>query len=164
MAERLFTAHFFLVCSASLAHYLSFQLLLATMPLYVLEMGGGEIDVGLVMGVVAVTALAVRPVSGWAVEAWGRKRTMLAGPAAFATASAAYAFIGSIPLLLAFRTLHGFGIGAFNTATPTLISDQSPISRRGEAIGYFGMSQNLSQALGPAIGLFILEAAGFVCA
>jgi MFS family permease len=162
MSERLFTRDFVLVCVASLSHYTSFQLLLATMPLYVLQMGGRETEVGMVMGIVAAAALAVRPASGWAVETLGRKKTMLIGPAAFATASAAYAFASSIPVLLAFRTLHGLGIGTFNTSAPTLVSDQAPITRRGEALGYFGMSQNLSQALGPAIGLFILEAWGFL--
>jgi MFS family permease len=161
MSERLFTRNFALVCVASLGQQISFQLLLATMPLYVLQMGGRETEVGLLMGIVAAAALAVRPASGWAVETLGRKKTMLVGPAAFATASAAYAFAGSIPVLLALRTLHGLGIGTFNTGAPTLVSDQAPISRRGEALGYFGMSQTLSQALGPAIGLFIMEAWGF---
>ncbi|MDH4266857.1 MAG: MFS transporter [Deltaproteobacteria bacterium] len=162
MSERLFTRDFVLVGVASLSHQTSFQLLLATMPLYVLQMGGRETEVGMLMGIVAAAALAVRPASGWAVETLGRKKTMLVGPAAFATASAAYAFAGSIPVLLALRTLHGLGIGTFNTGAPTLVSDQAPISRRGEALGYFGMSQTLSQALGPAIGLFILEAWGFL--
>lgn len=161
MSERLFTRNFVLVCVASLSHQTSFQLLLAAMPLYVLQMGGRETEVGMLMGIVAVAALAVRPASGWAVETLGRKKTMLVGPAAFATASAAYDFAGSIPVLLAFRTLHGRGIGTFNTGAPTLVSDQSPISRRGEAMGDFGMSQTLSQAIGPAIGLFILGALGF---
>ena len=161
MSERLFTRNFVLVCVASLGQHISFQLLLATMPLYVLQMGGRETEVGLLMGIVAAAALAVRPASGWAVEMLGRKKTMLVGPAAFATASAAYAFAGSIPVLLALRTLHGLGIGTFNTGAPTLVSDQAPISRRGEALGYFGMSQTLTQALGPAIGLFIMEAWGF---
>ena len=161
MSERLFTRNFILVCVASLGHQTSWQLLLATMPLYVLQMGGHETEIGMVMGIVAMAALAVRPASGWAVENLGRKRTMLVGPAAFAAASAAYAFAGSIPALLAFRTLHGLGIGTFNTGAPTLVSDQSPIARRGEAMGYFGMSQTLSQALGPAMGLFILGAWGF---
>jgi len=161
MSERLFTRNFALVCVASLGQQISFQLLLATMPLYVLRMGGRETEVGLLMGIVAAAALAVRPASGWAVETLGRKKTMLVGPAAFATASAAYAFAGSIPVLLALRTLHGLGIGTFNTGAPTLVSDQAPISRRGEALGYFGMSQTLSQALGPAVGLFIMEAWGF---
>jgi MFS family permease len=124
-------------------------------------MGGRETEVGLLMGIVAAAALAVRPASGWAVEMLGRKKTMLVGPAAFATASAAYAFAGSIPVLLALRSLHGLGIGTFNTGAPTLVSDQAPISRRGEALGYFGTSQTISQALGPAIGLFIMEAWGF---
>jgi MFS family permease len=161
VAERLFTFNFILVCVASLAHYTSFQLLLATMPLYVLQMGGRETEVGIVMGTVAAAALAIRPASGWAAETWGRKKTMLLGPAAFAAASAAYVFAETIPLLLVFRVLHGFGIGSFNTGTPTLVGDQSPPSRRGEAMGYFGMSQNLSQALGPPIGLIVLEALGF---
>ena len=161
MSERLFTRSFVLVCLASLSHNSSFQLLLATLPLYVLQMGGGETEVGMLMAVVAAAALAVRPLSGWAVENLGRKKTMLVGPAAFATASAAYAFAGSIPILLALRTLHGLGIGTFNTGAPTLVSDQAPISRRGEALGYFGMSQTISQALAPAIGLFILQAMGF---
>ena len=161
MSERLFTRNFVLVGVASLGHQTSFQLLLATMPLYVLQMGGRETEVGMLMAIVAAAALAVRPASGWAVETWGRKKTMLVGPAAFATAAAAYAFAGSIPVLLALRTLHGLGIGTFNTGAPTLVSDQAPIARRGEALGYFGMSQTLSQALGPAIGLFILGAWGF---
>ena len=161
ISERLFTRNFILVCVASLAHQTSFQLLLATMPLYVLQMGGRETEVGLIMGVVAVTALAVRPLSGWTVETLGRKKTMLAGPAAFAVGSAAYAFAGSIPALLALRTLHGLGIGTFNTGAPTLVSDQAPVSRRGEALGYFGISQTVSQAVGPAIGLFFMEAWGF---
>jgi MFS family permease len=161
MSERLFTRNFVLVCVASLGHQISFQLLLATMPLYVLQMGGRETEVGMLMAIVAATALAVRPASGWAVEMLGRKKTMLVGPAAFATASAAYAFAGSIPVLLALRTLHGLGIGTFNTGAPTLVSDQAPISRRGEALGYFGLSQTISQALGPAFGLFIFGAWGF---
>lgn len=161
MSERLFTRNFVLVCVASLSHYTSFQLLLATLPLYVLQMGGGETEVGMLMAVVAAAALAVRPLSGWAVETLGRKKTMVVGPAAFAAASAAYAFAGSIPMLLVFRTLHGLGIGTFNTGAPTLVSDQAPISRRGEALGYFGMSQTISQALGPALGLFIFQALGF---
>jgi len=108
-----------------------------------------------------VTALAVRPLSGWTVETLGRKKTMLVGPAAFAVGSAAYAFAGSIPALLALRTLHGLGIGTFNTGAPTLVSDQAPVSRRGEALGYYGISQTLSQAVGPAIGLFIMSIWGF---
>jgi MFS family permease len=83
MSERLFTRNFVLVCVASLGHQTSFQLLLATMPLYVLQMGGRETEVGMLMGIVAAAALAVRPASGWAVETLGRKKTMLVGPATF---------------------------------------------------------------------------------
>ena len=42
MSERLFTRTFVLVCGSSLSHQISFRLLLAAMPLYVLKVGGGE--------------------------------------------------------------------------------------------------------------------------
>jgi MFS family permease len=88
MSERLFTRNFVLVSVASLGHQISFQLLLATMPLYILQMGGREIEVGMLMAIVAATALAVRPLSGGAVEMLGRKKTMLVGPAAFGLTAA----------------------------------------------------------------------------
>ncbi|MCL4535875.1 MAG: MFS transporter [Bacteroidetes bacterium] len=157
----LFTRDFVLVCLASFAHGTSFQLLLATMPLYVLALGGRETDVGLLMGLVSLSALAARPAAGWAVDAKGRKAVMLFGPSVFATASMAYGFITSVPALLALRTYHGLGIGTYTTGSTVYVGDQVPAPRRGEAMGFFGMSQNLAQAIGPAVGLAVLEAFGF---
>jgi MFS family permease len=147
-----------LVCVAALFHFTSFQLLLATMPLYVIQhLGGHNSDVGLLMGIVALTALAMRPVSGWAVEALGRRKVMMFGPFAFAVASAAYPFAPNIPLLMGLRCVHGLGIGAYATGSSVYVGDLAPPARRGEALGYYGIAQNLSQAIGPAAGLFIYE-------
>ena len=160
-ADRLLTRNFVLVCLASLTHNTSFHVLLAALPLYVLQMGGHETEVGMLMAIAAGAALLMRPFSGWAVGAMGRKKTMLLGTAAFAIASTAYAFAGSLFTLLAFRILHGLGIGTFSTGAPTLIGDQTPATRRGEAMGYFGVSMTLAQAIGPGIGLFVAERWGF---
>jgi MFS family permease len=157
----LFTLNFLLVCVACFAHAVSSQLLLATLPLYVLELGGRETDVGLLFGLMAISALAVRPAAGWAVETLGRKPVMLFGPSVFATASAAYAFVSSVPLLLALRLYHGLGIGTYHTASTVYVGDRVPPARRGEAMGYFGVGHTLSQAIGPAIGLAIMEMFGF---
>ncbi len=157
---RLLTGSFVLVCLANFAHTSSMQILLATMPLYVLELGGRETDVGLLFGLLAISALASRPLAGWAVEARGRKLVMLSGPAIFGTASLAYALITSVPTMLLVRAYHGLGIGSYNTSSSVYVGDHVPPARRGEAMGYFGMSQSLSQALGPAIGLFLLEFLG----
>ena len=40
----------------------------------------------------------------------------------------------------------------------TIAIDVSPSSRRGEAIGYYGLSNNLAMALGPALAIVLLEA------
>jgi MFS family permease len=158
----LFTPDFVLVCIACFFHFGSFTILLATIPLYVVQnLAGRETDVGLVMGIVALAALAIRPAAGWAVEGLGRKPVMLFAPAVFAIASGAYAFVTSVPMLLAFRPLHGMGIGTYATGSSVYVGDIAPPDRRGEALSYYGVAQNLSQAIGPAAGLYIYDAAGF---
>jgi MFS family permease len=162
MKERLFTRNFILVCLSAFTHFISFQLLLATLPLYVINnLGGRESDVGLLMGATAIIALATRPISGWAVEAIGRKPVMLYGSAAFTIATITYAIVGSVPGLFIGRLIHGTGIGTSNTASAVYVADQAPAKRRGEAMGYYGMSQSMAQAIGPALGLALMEAFGF---
>jgi hypothetical protein len=45
--ERVFTSDFLLACLTTLASFSSFYLLLATLPVYVVQSGGGEAEVGL---------------------------------------------------------------------------------------------------------------------
>jgi len=157
----LFTRNFILVSLASTVNGGSFQLLLAVLPLYVLELGGRETEVGLLFSVMSLAALLVRPLVAWAVEAYGRKRLMLIGPVAYITAGLGYLLVTTIPLLMGLRAYHGVGMAAYSTGAMVFVADQAPPRRRGEAMGYFGMSFNLSQAAGPALGLALLAVIGF---
>ncbi len=159
--ERLFTLNYLLICLASFAFFSSMQLLLPTLPLYILAIGGKESDIGIVAGAFTVTALSARPLIGWAVDTGGKKVFMLVGAVIFALASLLYIPINSIPWLLGLRLFHGIGIAAFTTGVIALVADISPIMRRGEAMGYFGLSSNLSMALAPALGIIIMERFGF---
>jgi MFS family permease len=162
MNSPLFTRNFILVCLSAFTHFISFQLLLATLPLYIIgQMGGTNTDVGLLMGATAIIALVTRPISGWAVEAIGRKPVMLYGSAAFTVATVIYAVAGSVPGLFIGRLIHGTGIGTSNTASAVYVADHAPAHRRGEAMGYYGMAQSMAQAIGPALGLAVMEAFGF---
>src|SRR5699024_6432189 len=72
-----------------------------------------------------------------------------------------YAFITSIVLLFVMRIAQGIGWGFSTTATGTIATDLIPPKRRGEGMGYFGLSGNLALAFGPALGLTLVDLISF---
>lgn len=158
---RILTSNFIWACLANLAAFGSFYLLLATLPTFVLTIGGRESEVGVVLGTFAITAVILRPVVGAAADRRGKKGLVLAGAAVLAISSFLYNMAGNLTLLLALRVLHGIGWAAFGTAMSALVADIVPAPRRGEAMGYFGMSTNVAMAIGPAIGVFVAVSYGY---
>ena len=67
------------------------------------------------------------------------------------------AYSKTIVALFMLRFVQGIGSAAIPTASGTLIANITPFPRRGEGLGYFGITSSLGQAIGPAIGAFILN-------
>jgi predicted MFS family arabinose efflux permease len=59
------------------------------------------------------------------------------------------------------RAVHGTAWAAYNTGLKVLVSTTAPAERRGEASGYFSMSQSVASALVPAIALWLLALIGY---
>ncbi|MEK7848352.1 MAG: MFS transporter, partial [Chloroflexota bacterium] len=157
----MFTRSFVLGCLTTLAAFISFYFLLATLPLYIVEIGGTESQVGLIIGVFGSSALLLRPLVGREADVWGRRRLILGGCVVLLVSSLLYSLTASMAGLLAVRILHGAGWAAFGTASAALVADVIPPERRGEGMGYYGMSINLAMAVGPAAGIFIQRSMSF---
>jgi MFS family permease len=155
--ERLLTRNFALACLTTFAAFTSFYLLLATLPLYLLEIGGSASSVGLIIGVFGAVALVLRPFVGRETDIRGKGPFIMGGLVILAASSALYTLVRSVPLLLGLRVLHGVGWASFTTAASALVADLAPRRRRGEAMGYFGMFNNLAMAVGPALGIELVQ-------
>ena len=153
--ERLWTTNFVLVCLANFAVFTSFNLLLPTLPIYVQLMGGGALSVGLTNGIFVLASIALRPFVGRQLDKRGRTKILVASAVAFLISAILYNFTKSIWSLLLLRLLHGASWATATTATHALIADLAPPSRRGEAMGFFGISASLAMAIGPLMGLVI---------
>ncbi|MCS6927037.1 MAG: MFS transporter, partial [Candidatus Binatia bacterium] len=141
----------------------SMFLLFAVLPLFVVqELKGLESQVGLIMGAFAVSAVLARPASGRLVDRWGRKAGLSLGSLIYCIAPALYTQVTSVPVMTGLRFFHGIGIAVYTTAGSVMVADISPPSRRGEAMGYYGMALNLSMAIGPALGAALIKPIGFV--
>ena len=156
MTERLWNANYIKVMIANFSLFFAFYVLTPLLPLYLSETFGATKDViGLVLSGYTITALLLRPFSGYIVESFDRKTVLLFCYTAFAIFFAGYLAASTLLLFTIVRTLHGGPFGALTVANSTVAIDVLPSSRRNEGIGYYGLSNNLAMAIAPTIGLFI---------
>ncbi len=157
--SRLFTRSYIFMCLANFLTAFSFFLLVPTLPFYLVDTFGLEPDiVGLVLSCYVVAVLCIRPFAGFIADMFPRKKVYVISYILFALAFVGYMFtFTDIIMFIILRVVHGFAFGALNTTGNTLVIDIMPSSRRGEGLGYFGVTNNLAMAFGPMTGLFLIE-------
>ena len=158
---RIYTKDFVLLFMAELTVFAAFYTLLPIIPLYILELGGTEAQVGLLLAVTGVVTLFAAPMYGRAVDVWGRKRILLIGLVIGGVVATSFTLARSAIMLVFPLFGRSLGSSVTGTASRTLIFDIAPPSRRGEAIATFMLSHNFAIAFGPAMGLAIMSGWGF---
>lgn len=160
-SEKIWTRDFVLICFANFFIFLGFQMTLPTLPLFVKELGGTDQLIGMIVGIFTFSALIFRPYAGHALESKGRRFVYMLGLGIFVISVGSFAFVTSILFLLLIRIVQGVGWGFSTTASGTIATDIIPPKRRGEGMGYFGLSGNLALALGPTLGLTLVGKISF---
>ena len=156
--DKLWNRNYCKVMAANFTLFFAFYVLTPLLPLYLSEHFGATKDViGLVLSGYTITALLVRPFSGFVVDTFPRKTVLMVCFSAFAIFFAGYLAASSLLLFTIVRTLHGGPFGALTVANSTVAIDVLPSSRRTEGIGYYGLSNNLAMAIAPMVGIFIYK-------
>lgn len=157
--EKLWNAEYLKTWLANFAIYFSFMLVTPLLPLYLSEtFGADKHTIGLVLSGYALTALLIRPFSGYFVDSFDRKKVLLLCMFLFFLFFAGYMMAGSLLLFAIIRTLHGAPFGATTVANSTVAIDVLYPSRRAEGIGYYGLSNNIATAISPSVALWIYDA------
>ncbi|SDD76159.1 Predicted arabinose efflux permease, MFS family [Paenibacillus sp. UNCCL117] len=159
--EKLWTKSFIQLTLGMLVLFTGFYLLLPTMPLFIKEMGGTESQIGLAAGAFTLTAVVFRPLVGGLLDRYGRRSFMIWGLLFFILCMYLYEWVAGIAILLVLRALHGATWAFSTTAVSTSVTDMIPVSRRGEGMGWFGMAMTVAMAIGPMLGLWMLQSASF---
>ena len=154
--ERLWNRNYWKVMTANFTMSFAFYLLTPLLPLYLSETFGSTKDmIGLVLSGYTLTALLVRPFSGFIVDSFPRKRVLMVCLLLYFVSFGGYLLASSLLLFAIVRTLHGGPFGASTVANSTMAIDVLPSSRRTEGIGYYGISNNIATAIAPTIGVFV---------
>lgn len=153
---RLFTGNYLKVWIANFMMYFSFYFVTPLLPLYLRDVfHADKAMIGLVLSGYSVAALAIRFFSGYIVDRFSRKKVLMISYASFALFFAGYYITGSIILFAVIRTLHGAPFGLTSVSSNTVAIDVLPSQRRGEGIGYWGLSNNFAMAVGPSLSLLL---------
>ena len=156
--DRLWNRNYCKVMAANFTLFFAFYVLTPLLPLYLRDHFGATKDViGLVLSGYTITALLFRPFSGYFVDSFPRRTVLMVCFGGFAIFFAGYLAASTLLLFTIVRTLHGGPFGALTVANSTAAIDVLPSSRRTEGIGYYGLSNNLSMAIAPTIGIFIYK-------
>ena len=181
MKDRLVTPGYCFILAANFLLYFGFWLLIPVLPFYLSEIfNAGNSTIGIILSCYTVAALCIRPFSGYFLDSFARKPLYLLAYFIFMTMFAGYIIAGSLGLFILFRIIHGVSFGMVTVGGNTVVIDIMPSSRRGEGLGYYGLSNNIAMAVGPMSGLFLHDAgmsyttifccslgsciAGFICA
>ena len=139
--DRLITPGYCFILAANFLLYFGFWLLIPVLPFYLSEFfQAGNSTIGIVLSCYTVAALCIRPFSGYLLDTFARKPLYLFAYFIFMLMFAGYLIAGSLMV-----TVGG----------NTVVIDIMPSSRRGEGLGYYGLTNNIAMSIGPMFGLFL---------
>ena len=155
--ERLWTKPFVQMTLGMLFLFTGFYLLLPTFPLFIKQLGGNESQVGLTVGMFTLSAVVFRPAVGVLLDRYGRRPFLFWGLLFFVVSMILYDWAGGIAALLVLRFFHGASWAFSTTAIGTSITDVIPPARRGEGMGWSGMATTAAMAIGPMVGIWVIQ-------
>ncbi len=157
----LVTAPFALSFAANMLQGFAFNLYLH-LPGFLMELGAGEVQIGVISGVTAATAIAAKPAVGHVMDAHGRRIVIVAGGILNVLVCALYLTVTRVgPWLYLVRIGHGIAEAMLFAALFTHAADLLPAPRRTEGIALFGVSGLLPMSISGVLGDVILARAAY---
>jgi MFS family permease len=160
--EKLFNKGFISITLINFIVYLVYYLLMVIIAVIAQDALHATLgQAGLASGIYIIGTLIARLFMGKTLELIGRKAVLRYGALFYLITTIAYLYIPNIGILYLVRLLNGFGYGTVSTATNAIVTAYIPKSRHGEGINYYGLSTSLAAAIGPFIGMVLLNTMNF---
>lgn len=159
--EPLWTTSFIKLMVGNLFIFMSFQMLIPTLPPYIKSIGASGTEIGLVTALFSIGAVLSRPFIGFMLEYKARGPLVLIGAVLLLLITFLYPLSQVVVIFLAIRLIHGLAWGWSTTVNGTAAVDLVPNSRLGEGMGYFGLSITIGMIIAPSLGIFLYQVTSF---
>ena len=153
-----------LVLGASFLSLLGFNLVFPFLPLFVVQLGihdAGQAALwsGFVISAASLTSIVIQPVWGYLADHRGRKPMLVRATIGAGAALLAMAWVRTVWHLLTLRGIFG-ALSGTNPAANAMIAASVPGPYLGMALGWLQTVSQLSAAIGPIVGGFIVVSIG----
>jgi MFS family permease len=150
--DCLYTRTFVLCALANFAQAVSFSLFLH-FPGFLQELGARESEIGFLVALTALSAVALGPCVGRLIDRRGRRPVIVGGNLLNVGVVGLYLTVQALsPALYVVRILHGVAETMLYSALFTYAADIVPPARTAQGLALFGVSAMLSITLGGVIG------------
>ena len=105
----------------------------------------------------ALAQVLVMPLTAFLGRLFGQKNVYLACLILFVIGSALCGTARTLPTLVAFRAIQGFGAGALQPTEQAILRQTFPPHEQGMAMAVFAMAVMIGPALGPTLGGYIVD-------
>ncbi len=148
---------FILITIASFLFFFNFHSFIL-LPIRIQELGGGASVIGFIMGITWISTIISTPAVGLFVDRWGKKWFMATGGLIMSLTTLLFAYVNELDFLFPLlRVIQGASFSFFFISAGTLTAEVTPVAKRAQAIGIFGVFTIINYALAPYIGRIILE-------
>lgn len=146
---------------ATMLFFTLIQVVVPLIPRYALTVSASPFLIGLAVSAISITAIFLRPVSGFLSDSWARSKLMVLG-LAFGSAAYLVLFLSTdIYQIMLGRLLEGAGVALFVPSSMASAVDQAPEGKIGETLGWRSLMIGLGFTVGPALGGLLAEAFGY---
>jgi len=159
--RNLFSRDFILGFFAFFFFLTAINSLIPTLPLYLARIGSNEREIGMLIGIFGVAALASRLFVGQALLKYRAKNIIMAGALLAAITFLAYIVFHPFWPVLIIRLLQGVTLACIDTAAFASIIGVVPLAYRTRALGYLMLAFSLATAVAAPIGMFIINQYSF---
>lgn len=157
----IWTREFISLSAVNFLQYVSQYMLITGLPIYIMtELGGGEVEAGLVMTCFQIGTIVSRPIAGRIIDALDKRKVLHFAIVVFAVLMSLFLLADRVEAVYAIRLIHGAQFALGTTVAATLATLVLPSEKKGTGIGYFALTTNLAMVVGPLIGLTLIQQFG----
>ena len=152
---------FVLLCGVGFCSFVSYNLVrMPALAPFAESLGAGPVTVGFIVAASTMTGIVLKLPVGTLSDLVNRSRLMLVGVLAFALPPFVYPLVSNLEVLTVLRVVHGLATAVFTPLALAMVADLYPATR-GAALGWYTSAAQGGALLGPMLGGWIIDTAGY---